>query len=251
MSSTPDLQAVIERLEKLEAENQVLRGKLEMAERTLEHLSTIGVEEVAARTFRLTDEIGMVRALLTSNPEGGVGLMLMDTNYQVRAGLRVDPTGVPSMELDGKEGKSQVLLNIENDDPFLTLMNKEGQICAQLCVHDGSPTLIGSRPEDTCGFIMLAEKDNAMFGIKATDGTYRVMLRVEQDALSLMLNDKQGQGGVGLGIGPNRSQMFLLDAKGKLLYAAPPLAEGEREEFLRYIREGLQKPLAERGRDRV
>ena len=145
-SQTPDLQAVAERLGKVEKQNRRLKSVgiavLLLVSAVLVIGQAVPKEPILleAEAFILRDKNGNVRAGLMLNEDGSPSLTFLDKNENLRAWLVLDEDGMPSFMLfDENENKRAVLGftslevtktgEVRNLPPSsLVLFNKEGKV---------------------------------------------------------------------------------------------------------------------------
>jgi hypothetical protein len=143
-AQTPDLAAVVARLEKVERQNRRLRG----AGIAVLVLAVAGLlmgqampraRKVEAERFLLEDETGKVRAMLMVDKDGP-GLFLYDENGKTRFGASVDKDGSGLGLLD-ENGNPRVALVVGTDGPILTLTDENGKGRTTLAVPKKGPKL--------------------------------------------------------------------------------------------------------------
>jgi len=147
---TRDMQAVVDRLGKLERQSRRWRLAAFLATIGLvavfamAQTSTpreLNAERVTARAFTLIDSTGKTRARWGST-EDGPALFLFDEAGRARVGLAATKEGSAGLELYDAAGNRKVGLNVTNDEPRLFLYDDAGKMRAGLTVSkDGSAAL--------------------------------------------------------------------------------------------------------------
>ena len=155
---TPDILAVLERLETLEKQNRRLKQAVALFMifvSSLVLMSAAGHKgrTVEAQQIALKDEAGNTRAILGMR-SAGPGLALYDGNGdKVQALLTVLSTG-PVLGLYDADGTARVLLGVTPKGATLTFNDPEGKLRAEMgfsaeAAHvtffdrDGNPSYVG------------------------------------------------------------------------------------------------------------
>jgi hypothetical protein len=141
---------VTQRLDRLERQNYRLRlwgGIVLVGLVTVLLLESVlprrPARTVEAEKFILVGPGGNLRAGLSVEPNGMVGLAFLDKERRTRAGLAVQPDGSPSLRLFATDARSRVTLTVAPDgSPMLLLLGPDEQPRAMLVVRaGGSPGL--------------------------------------------------------------------------------------------------------------
>lgn len=157
-SQTPDIQAVLLRLEKLENQNRRLKQIIAVFMVFVSSLVLVSAaprkgRTVEANQINLKDEAGRTRAVLGMRSVGP-GLALYDGNGdKVQALLTVLQTG-PALGLYDADGTTRVLLGVTPKGATLTFNDPEGKLRAEMgfsaeAAHvtffdrDGNPVYVG------------------------------------------------------------------------------------------------------------
>jgi len=119
---TPDMQAIIEQLEKLERQVTDLGEIVGTAVKCLTGKLPLG--KIQAQEFNLIDSQGRLGGCLCFL-ESGPALVLYDTNQKGRAVLRLTNEAA-ELHLNSSVGTEQVYLKAGPDGPALSLSDKEG-----------------------------------------------------------------------------------------------------------------------------
>ena len=219
-SQTPDLQAVAERLGKVEKQNRRLKSVgiavLVLVSAVLVIGQTVPKERILleAEAFILRDKNGNIRAGLMVNEDGEATLFFGDKNGTTRAQLMVHEDGGPILTFRDKNGTARAGLMLDEDGwPILSFYDKNGTVRAGLMLdEDGSPSL----------------------SFHDKNGTFRAWLVLEEDGMpSFMLYDENDNKRAVLGFtslevtktGEVRnlppSSLVLFNKEGKVLFEAP------------------------------
>ena len=99
---------------------------------------------ITAEAFHLVAPDGTLRASLTVDDDGAVGLRLVDKDGTPRAGLLVSADGSPGLHLVDEDGEDRAGLTVSADGALgLDLRDKDGKTRAGLVVSaDGTPLLV-------------------------------------------------------------------------------------------------------------
>lgn len=135
---TPDLQAVVQRLDRLERDIRwwkglasglfVLLGVLLLAGATGER-TTQSLDEVRAGQFVLVDAKGASRASLRVGTDGSTALAFTDPDGRLLAGLVALPDGSSRLRFYDKGGKVRGGLGIQSDGTVgLALADRDGAL---------------------------------------------------------------------------------------------------------------------------
>ena len=148
--------------------NRVFMARIATAQEAEQQRKVITAEE-----FRLVDEDGRARAVLTLGSKGNVSISFYDRYDESRVELGLSPEGQPILKL--------------LDQGSLEFLDKNGQIRVKVDVtYDGSPSLRlydeDGRSRAALGCVSLETADTARTG--------SVERRAES---SLVLSDKQGK----------------------------------------------------------
>jgi hypothetical protein len=157
-AQTPDLAAVVARLEKVERQNWRMKAGgilvlLVASAGLLMGQAMPKATTVEAEAFVLRDAAGKQRAALYLPPEGGAALSFFDPAGIGRAALRVDREGSPDLTLFDQAAKVRAVLRVERTGlPGLVFFDQAGKARATLyVVSDGSAVL------------QLSDKDERVF----------------------------------------------------------------------------------------
>lgn len=147
-AQTPDLAAVVTRLEQVERQNWRLKVggilvSLVVCAGLLMGQAMPKATTVEAEAFVVRDATGKQRAALHLAPDGGATLSFFDPAGIGRAALRVDREGSPDLTLIDQAAKNRAVLRVErNGSPGLVLFDAAGKPRATLyVVSDGSGLL--------------------------------------------------------------------------------------------------------------
>ncbi len=157
-SQTPDIHAVLERLEKLERQNRQLKRAVALfiiLVTSLILMSAAGRKgrTVEAGRIMLKDEAGTTRAVLGMR-SAGPGLALYDGDgVKVQALLTVLQTG-PALGLYDADGTTRVLLGVTRKGATQTFNDAQGKLRAEMGFsadaphvtffdRDGNPVYVG------------------------------------------------------------------------------------------------------------
>ncbi len=157
-AQTPEMQGVLERLEKLEKQTRRMKRAIIllvifMSCLVLTSAAVHKGRSVEARQIALIDEAGNTRAVLGMR-SAGPGLTLFDTNgHQVQALLTVLKTG-PILGLYDTDGTTRVLLGVTPKGATLAFNDSQGKLRAEMgfsaeAPHitffdaDGKPVFVG------------------------------------------------------------------------------------------------------------
>ena len=144
---SPDWQAVVERLERVEREHRWWRrlGLLVVAGAAAAVLmgqALPGRRDIEAQSFVLLDSTGHLQARL-GMLAGGPALQLFDQNGQGRAALSVRPDGTPLLSLaDGTGMGGATLAAGANKETTLLLRDPDGKVRATLGLEPHGPGLV-------------------------------------------------------------------------------------------------------------
>ncbi len=150
---TPDLQAIVKRLDRLERQNRRMKqaGILLLVIVSAVLLIDLAAPKsriVEAEKFVLRDSAGKPRGGLTVTEEGSA-LELYDTNQKLRVALGI-PSGMPNLTLNDANETGRVMLAIAPSGSGLVLADRSGSFMAQLDVaEDGGTRLL---LQDSQGF---------------------------------------------------------------------------------------------------
>jgi hypothetical protein len=84
-------------------------------------------KNLTVESLSLTDANGNIRATLQVDSNGGPGFALLDANGNIRSRISLDGTGNPFIDLYDSKGNIQTSYWVENDQPYLTYTDKNGQ----------------------------------------------------------------------------------------------------------------------------
>jgi len=157
-AQTPDIQAVLERLEELEKQNRQVKRAITLLMIFVTCVVLTGAathkgRTVEARQIALKDEAGNTRAVLGMR-SAGPGLALYDANgNKVQALLTVLETG-PTLGLYDADGTARVLLGVTPKGATLAFNDPEGKLRAEIGFsadaphvtffdRDGNPVYVG------------------------------------------------------------------------------------------------------------
>lgn len=147
-AQTPDLTAVVTRLEKVERQNRRMKvgGIMVLLVAGVGLLMGQAMPKattVEAEAFVVRDATGKQRAALHLAPDGGATLSLFDPAGIGRAALRVDREGSPDLTLIDQAATNRAVLRVgRNGSPGLALSDAAGKPRATLyVVSDGSGLL--------------------------------------------------------------------------------------------------------------
>jgi len=128
---TPDIESVLERLDKLERQNRRLKQSALAAFVVATALVTMYAtqpvpQKITAHRFDVVDDSGKMRVAI-SNAEGRSGIALFDAQSNPRASMTLDASGSPLMWVCDAGGKSRVSLGVFEDGPSISLRNEKGK----------------------------------------------------------------------------------------------------------------------------
>ncbi len=217
----PDLQAIAERLEKVERENRRLR-RAGLAALVLGCAVLVMGQVRPARTiessqFILKDANGRVRAQLTMDPANRPTLTLSDEKGHAVVSL-IGGDDHPFLGLSGAGGEERVMLMASKDSyglgiygepqgaaggtgvvlgvwkgiPGLTLYDERGKERAALQLARGQPTLVVSDPNGPRAVLGVLAGAVSTLGLYDETGKVAAALRVTGDKTSFELFDKEG-----------------------------------------------------------
>jgi len=66
--------------------------------------------------FRLNNDEGEARALMTLRRDGTLALRMTDASHQTRVEMSVDPEGLPRVSVFGRDGRSRANLVVDAED---------------------------------------------------------------------------------------------------------------------------------------
>jgi hypothetical protein len=181
-SQTPDLAAVVERMEKLERELRVEKRRNRWLlvvvglaavgvvlawtlANTTPTAQAQGAKVIRANQFVLEDENGMIRATLIASKDGP-GLAMFDQNGKNRVQLDMDKDG-PALVMRDENGKNRIGLAATTEGPSVTMFDQNGKGRIILAASPVGPAL---RMFDQNG------KDRATLGVMDKGGSWLEML---------------------------------------------------------------------------
>jgi len=170
MVETATQAALVERLEHLERAQRRLGRLIVCAALVLTSAFLMGAKgerAVEATSFRLVDEQGRVRILMTVSS----GLSFLDEEGRGRAILGVNREG-PGLALYGDAGKSGAILNVNKNGPALAFAGENGTTRA----------ILAALRKEGAGLVLYNEQ-----------GEERAGLAVREEAGMLALADAKGQ----------------------------------------------------------
>jgi hypothetical protein len=143
--NAPTMEALAQRLEKVEQQNRRLRGAgiavvVLAAAGLLMGQAMPRAQTVEAREFILRGAEGKVRADLVAFKDG-LALTLLDESGKSRATLAVDKPG-PRLSLYDENGKPRARLAVYEDGPALILLDENGMFRVSLLVRKAGPMLL-------------------------------------------------------------------------------------------------------------
>ncbi len=194
---------------------------------------------VEAESFRLVNERGEPRALLTTNDDQP-NLILMDGQQDLRAMLSLGSAGAPTLAFMDSEGKPRVRLAIGSDDsPALDFIDGDGELRFRVTLHEGgrpSITLVDETGEPRASMQQNPDGQHVM-GLTDSNGQARAVLGVEQDgSASFALRDEAGE-----------NRIHLLSSDG---YQAVTLSDGDGDTRIRMMVSPDGKPVLSFSDDR-
>ncbi len=99
-------------------------------------------EVIRAKQFVVVDQDGNMRAELSLNADGKPGMALYDENEKYRVTLGLNKDGEPGLRLYDKDGKTSVMLSLNKDEePSLWLADKSGKRRAGIGLDNGEPRM--------------------------------------------------------------------------------------------------------------
>jgi hypothetical protein len=139
---TPVIQAVLERLEKLERQNRKLKRAGVLALLVVGSLVLMGQAAPKSRTvegekFVLRDGRGRVRAKLDTDVDSSPALKLSDANGNLRAMLSLDGSGDAGVWLFDAKGKPEVVVGTAGAARWLSFYSAEGRAGVDLWTGGG------------------------------------------------------------------------------------------------------------------
>jgi hypothetical protein len=147
-SQTPDMQAVLERLNRLERHNRRLKQAALAAFVLATALATIYAtqpvpQKITAHEFDVVDNSGRVRVgmgMLSGVPV----ITLSDMQGKGRAEMTLIPSGVPIIALSDAQGKTRAQMNLGfSGEPFIALSDAQGDIRVGMSVSSsGEPKIV-------------------------------------------------------------------------------------------------------------
>ncbi|HSB69691.1 MAG TPA: hypothetical protein VLT62_10190 [Candidatus Methylomirabilis sp.] len=148
-AQTPDLAAVVTRLERVERQNRRMRvgGIMVLLVASVGLLMGQAMPKattVEAEAFVVRDSTGKQRVALHLAPDGGAALSFFDPAGMGRATLRVDREGSPDLTLLDQAAQNRAVLRVERSGaPRLILFDPAGTPRASLyyVVADGTGIL--------------------------------------------------------------------------------------------------------------
>ena len=248
-SHTPDLQAVLEPLEKLERQNRRLKRAGLLALTAVGALLLMGQATPKSRTieaekFVLKDSAGKTRAVLSMILDEP-GLAIYDEKGIKRADLFVTPNG-PGLALYNEAGTLQTaltaykgvngLLSYNHDGtPSTVLGEEETGAALRLFDADGKPHIELSTTDQApqMSFRDAAGKERAVMYLEPHSGSPSIAFYDQREKImtalyagdigpTLRLNDPDENPRVELGVNKDGApSLHMWDAKGKVTWSTP------------------------------
>lgn len=225
---TPDLEAVVKRLEKVESQNRRLKWAGGLVLVVLCAVVLMGQASpkkriVEAEQFILRDVDGNMRAFL-SLVEDSPSLVLHDKHGNPVVLLGVFQDGSPSLAFFDKQHNPCAVLSVSDGSPSLTLRDKDGKIRAKLSLFDdGSPSLaLRDKDGKTRAELSTFGDGLPLLVLYDRHGKSRASLGVREDGTSgieaegFILRDTHGRGRVLLGVMKGKWGLYLFDLEEKL-----------------------------------
>ncbi|MBA7647375.1 MAG: hypothetical protein GH143_08415 [Calditrichaeota bacterium] len=171
---TPDLQALVGRLKKVERQNQSLRRVVVTMAVLGAAVFMIGAAQPKSRTveaeaFILLDANGQQRAKLVA-PSGYPGFILYDKNGTPR--MRLSVVDEPSLSLYDRNGNLRSKLWLLGDEPAFYLYNESGISRVGLAVIKGESALVlfDRRGKTRVGLGVIGEAEESGLAFLKPDG---------------------------------------------------------------------------------
>jgi hypothetical protein len=221
---TPDWQAVLERLDRLERQNRLWKGLALVLLVSLGAGVLMGGGDppapplLAARKLQLLDGNGKARAELALNRHGQPTLFFYDGNGKERAELGLGKDGGPEFLGFSKGNKNWMRCGVGDDGGFVNLWNAESKRCFR-AGPDGVflyPRLVLTDEDGKARLIMDTFEDDGVnqprFALMNAEGTAgRISLVVNQQGPAASFFDKAGKR-LSLQMGVNEKQGSFLTA---------------------------------------
>lgn len=226
--STPDVQDLARRLNRLERQNRWFKRSAAAAVGLAVLAFTMGqtrtqsrpaggspevfrTDTVKARSFEVVDEAGSVRAVLTGS---NVGAML-----EFR-GVDGEPCTLLGGSKDGgglffgpsNRGDFRAALVVSDDDSTLILTNPSRKNYVQASANDTSPGFwIRDASEEVRAFLGM-RKDAPRMILHDANGKPRVVQKVDDKSANVSLLDANGEDRAGIVVAEKRCALLLSDA---------------------------------------
>jgi hypothetical protein len=222
--TTPDMQAIVRRLE--EAEKQIAYLAALLTERSDPDRA------VEAQSFIVRDEQGRGRAELgmsapVGDAEGSIGLAFFDAEERVRAFIGVGGRGrsgieVPWFEMYNEKGKVAVKIDFEDDNPRLRLFNEDEKTTVEVTSSELGSNLALLNPGGKQGLLIgISLSGDPWLLMQDANGDKVLKLAVDSDGPHLVFG-KDNKPHCRLGLSGADQAGHLLFAKDNKVYWSAP-----------------------------
>ena len=235
-----ELDVLNARLARIEAENRRWkRAVLAVSVGAMAFLAlgaARGRRVVEATEFRLLDEKGSIRGVMTSS-KGFVSISLNNAAGRSRASLLVGDDGNPRLDLIGRGDAVRASLGLTGDGAgSLTLMDGKKHARARLFLGAGdAPALeLSDETEKPRAAVLVTAEGEAAVGLSDAEGKLRARVGVPGDGCSsVKLLDGDGstraslgctalkEAGSGSSVNTESSALVLIDGRGRVVFKAP------------------------------
>lgn len=215
--SKPQTEMLVQRVDRLERENRLLKRTGVAALAAIAAVMLMGqalpskvTKLVEAEKFLVRDTAGNPRAWLGFLPDGSPGLNLIDKDGNIRMTVGMTPQDTPSLNLyDTAQRNRAVLATIRDGSPALVLFNKAGEHQVLL----GSEFPLGGAQDRPASSLLFFDKH----------GKIRTSLIVESTGVAgLRVHDENSKVRTALTATHDGSAILgFLDKDGKVIWKAP------------------------------